>query len=102
MRHVTQPPRSGFTLAELIVVLAVIAMLSIVAGVAAPPFTHAKTQSTLQRTIADARARALRSGHPVEDSVIVAGTSHRIRALPDGGILSDSVLGLMLADRLAP
>lgn len=90
--------RRGFTLAELIVTLAVIAILAVIAAVAAPPVSHATDQSTMSTTIGRARARALASGHPVQDSVTLVGGSHVFRAMPDGAVLADSVVLHALTD----
>lgn len=92
MRQRNREPRLGFTLAELIIAIAVIAILFGVAAIAAPPIARVPDRPTMRSTIAHARARALASGHPVKDSVTFAGTSHPFRAMPDGGVLADSIL----------
>ena len=98
MRLLNRAPRCGFTLVELIVTLAVIAILAAIVTVGAPPLDRSTSQSAMRTTIAHARARALATGHPVEDSLTLRGTSQPFRAMPDGGVLADSILLHVLTD----
>ena len=90
--------RSGVTLVELIVVLAIVA---VIAGVTALSFRRADRDPTVApwvSHVAAARRMAIDSGHAVTITVSVGDTVHAVTALPDGSVISDSRLGI---DRLS-
>lgn len=87
--------RAGTTLLELIVVLAIIAVL---AGAATPMLRHASSPSANEaalRQVAEARASAVRSGRPV---AVVVTREHEaplaVLARPDGSVLGAESLGV--------
>ncbi|HJZ58222.1 MAG TPA: prepilin-type N-terminal cleavage/methylation domain-containing protein [Gemmataceae bacterium] len=96
----TPQPRPGFTLLEL---LCVLALLLILAAVTLPSFdairgnSRQKAAADLVRTrIADARARAIETGVPYRLAISTDGT--RLRLAPDGADFanlpaSDQVIG---------
>jgi len=88
-------PRAGVTLVELLVVLAIMAVMAGVATFGAPP-THATPSDVAVRT-ASARRAALASGRPVSVTVVAFGHEHAMSALPNGVVIADSLLGV---DRL--
>ena len=84
--------RGGFTLLELMVVVALIAILSAVAVTASAWERPAAKSTSTRAVIAAARARAISDGHPVIDSVIVGGRAALLRAFPDGSVIADCVI----------
>jgi prepilin-type N-terminal cleavage/methylation domain-containing protein len=96
-RHRAAPPRlarAGFTLVELMVVLAILGVMAGVAGLAARSVDTTDPASARASLIADARRRALETRRPVAISVDVDGSARRVLALPDGSVRADSALGL--------
>lgn len=84
--------RSGFTLIELIVV---IAMLGIIAGVTAVSLRSPVDPATLENAeITAASRRAIESGHPVSISVRRQQHVYAITAKPDGRVVADTALML--------
>lgn len=93
--------RGGFTLLELIVAIALLAIVSGVAATAAGPLGRRQMADSTREAVARAKERAITSGRPAEDSVIVDGRAWPVRALPDGSIEADSSLGLSVLDGAA-
>jgi prepilin-type N-terminal cleavage/methylation domain-containing protein len=92
-----EPRTSGFTLVELIVVLALLGLLTAVVGVT---LSRVEKPAAVERdaaAIADARRAALRSGRPVTVVVRRDGTAMSATALPDGSVIGADRLGV---DRL--
>jgi prepilin-type N-terminal cleavage/methylation domain-containing protein len=86
--------RSGVTLLELVVTLALLAILAGVAGVslnraAPPPAVDASTARVLA-----ARDQAVGSGHSVSITVVANGHAYAATALPDGRVIADPALGI--------
>lgn len=90
--------RRGFTLLELIVVVALVAILAGVAVTAGGWSRPAVSVGSATAVIAAARARAIADGHPVEDSVTLDGRVALVRAAPDGTVQADSALGASVLD----
>ena len=91
--------RRGFTLLELLVVLAVLGTLAGVVAAAAPRPVASAPADAWTDGVARARARALASGRPVHvvlrgagDTAGAPGTD--VLALPDGRVLAAGVDGL--------
>jgi prepilin-type N-terminal cleavage/methylation domain-containing protein len=80
--------RPGLTLLELILVVAVLAIASSVATLAMPSPTNAPDDAA--HRIADARARALRTGLAVTVIVEIDSSYSLATAMPDGRVLADS------------
>lgn len=89
------PIRVGVTLLELLVALAIIAMMAGVAGTAfsrrPPPATW---RDTVAARIARARAAALETGHAADFTVVTSTGAVRGTALPDGSVLALSGVGV--------
>lgn len=88
-------PHDGFTLVELIVVLAVLgAMASVVGLVLQRSAGAAHPRDGWHRTVAAARARALATGRPVHIAMRgrdSAGTGgHALTAFPDGSVVTSA------------
>jgi prepilin-type N-terminal cleavage/methylation domain-containing protein len=83
--------RHGVTLAELMVVLAVLAVVGALTGVA---FTGAKPppEPALGARLHSARRDAIRTGKAVTILVRRDARIHRVTALPDGSALADTAL----------
>jgi prepilin-type N-terminal cleavage/methylation domain-containing protein len=89
--------RSGVTLIELIVVLAIIAIM---AGVTTLAFRRAELAPTVEpwvSAIAAARRTAVDSDRTVSLTVRVGDKVYAATALPDGSVVADPALGV---DRL--
>jgi prepilin-type N-terminal cleavage/methylation domain-containing protein len=84
---------AGFTLIELMVVLAILGVMAGVVGLAIRPV---ETDAASERAarIADARRRALETRRPVLLLVEQGDSTLRMVALPDGSVRADSALGL--------
>jgi prepilin-type N-terminal cleavage/methylation domain-containing protein len=91
---VTAPRRAGFTLVELMVVLAVLGIMAGVAGLAARSLDDTGPEVERAAAIAGARRRALETRRPVPLTVDTGGGAARLVALPDGSIHGDTALGL--------
>ena len=74
--------RNGFTLVEVIVVLAVIGIVLAVSGLALASL-EAPPESEFVRELRSARAEAIRAGAP--------RTAHGVRFLPDGRAIGPGV-----------
>jgi prepilin-type N-terminal cleavage/methylation domain-containing protein len=88
------PARSGFTLVELMVVLAILGLMAAVAGLAVRSMAAPDAASERAARIADARRQALRTRRPVTLQVAEGDSARRLLALPDGSVRADSALGL--------
>lgn len=86
--------RSGATLAELIVVLAVLGIMASVVGLTARTAEPRQVSDGTIATIAAARREALLSGRPVTLTVELAGRTAAATAWPDGSISADSALAV--------
>jgi prepilin-type N-terminal cleavage/methylation domain-containing protein len=81
--------RHGVTLVELIVVLAIVA---VIAGVTTLAFRRADLGPTVApwvRTVAAARRTAIDSNRVVTITLSVDATPHAVTALPDGSVVTD-------------
>jgi len=96
MRDAGRRRRRGYTLVEVIVVLA---LISLVVGIAGLAFASLKApqESTWVRAIRDARTSAVRTGHSVNLSAahLDTGLNHSPRTthlfLPDGRVIGPGV-----------
>jgi prepilin-type N-terminal cleavage/methylation domain-containing protein len=86
--------RRGFTLAELMVVLAVLGVMAGVAGLAARSLERTDPEAERDALVAAARREALRTRRPVELVLPGAEGPLRLTALPDGSVRADAGLGL--------
>lgn len=84
----------GFTMLEMLVVLA---LIGIVASLSAIGIRSARPEaSDTRRALEAARREAAVSGRPV----VLETDSLRVRLLPDGRVVSDSAVLLLLPDAL--
>jgi prepilin-type N-terminal cleavage/methylation domain-containing protein len=86
--------RRGFTLVELMVVLAILGVMAGVVGLAARSLDDTDPASQRAARIADARRRALETRRPVRLELSSGDTVRRMIALPDGSVRADSALDL--------
>lgn len=98
--------RSGVTLVELLVVVVLLGLMAGLAGVAitrrsATSGAEARAQQIISQ-LAAARRAALRSGGAVSITVVDSAGVGSATALPDGSLVSDSLLGAIVPwDRLS-
>jgi prepilin-type N-terminal cleavage/methylation domain-containing protein len=85
--------RSGITLIELIVVIAILGVIAGLTGIAMRNADRAAPPSDAHR-IAAARHQAIATGVPVELLLEDGDTARIVRALPDGRVLADAVLDI--------
>ncbi|HEX2210518.1 MAG TPA: prepilin-type N-terminal cleavage/methylation domain-containing protein [Longimicrobium sp.] len=86
--------RTGFTLVEMMVVLAILGVMAGVAGLAARSLERTDAASERAAAIAGARRTALQTRRPVTLAVQTDGGPARFIAYPDGSVRADSTLGL--------
>jgi prepilin-type N-terminal cleavage/methylation domain-containing protein len=89
--------RPGVTLAELMVVLALLGIVASVAGLALQSSSHLPANEAAS-TVATARTHALRAGRRVTVGVRIDGRLRMATALPDGSVIANASLGV---DRLS-
>ena len=98
-------PRAGFTLVELLVVIAllgVIAAVTVSAINTAPKSRSDDAISALKRGLTSARWEALLSRHPVVVQFAVSENVQSATVLPDGSLIADTALmTTMRWDRLS-
>jgi general secretion pathway protein H len=99
------PGKPGVTLVELLVVIVLLGLMAGLAGLAAArwPVTKGVEQRAEQiaSQLAAARRAALRSGRSVSITVDDSAGVGSATALPDGSVVSDSLLGTVVPwDRL--
>jgi len=86
-------PRRGITLVELMVVLAILAVVMSVATLARPSTVATPTDSAAA-VVALARTTALATGHAVTKTVQVDGRPRMVTAFSDGIVVADSTLDI--------
>ncbi|HET7586179.1 MAG TPA: prepilin-type N-terminal cleavage/methylation domain-containing protein [Gemmatimonadaceae bacterium] len=84
--------RSGVTLIELIVVLAILGVMAGVVGVAVRGAGEVREVDARMARIQAARSEAIRTGHPVTISIIAADVARAATAMPDGSVVGDPAL----------
>lgn len=89
--------RSGVTLVELMVTLALLGILTGVVGLAAGGARSVRRAEDPAANLAEARREALRRARAVRITVVEAGVSYSATAFPDGSVVADTVFH---ADRL--
>ena len=87
----------GITLIELIVAIALLAILTGVVGLAITRAPSVASADDISARISDARTDAITRGQPVTITISSSGLPRSVTALPDGSVLSDSGT---LTDRL--
>jgi len=83
--------RAGFTLVELMVVLAILGVMAGLAGLAARSLEETDPAAERAARIAEARRRALETRRPV---TLQLDSARRMVAFPDGSVRADTALGL--------
>ena len=91
--------RSGVTLMELLVVLAILATIAAVTGLAARRLPAAAGKPDLETVIAQARGQAVQNGHSV--TIVADSTGREITAFADGSVASDVPFVDPLSGRLS-
>ncbi|HET7584025.1 MAG TPA: prepilin-type N-terminal cleavage/methylation domain-containing protein [Gemmatimonadaceae bacterium] len=84
--------RSGVTLIELIVVLAILGVMAGVVGVAVRGAGEVREADARMAQIQAARSEAIRTGHPIRITIRVGGLSYAVSALPDGRVIEDRAI----------
>ena len=84
--------RGGFTLLEMMVVIAVLGVLSLLVGLEWRDGAPAR-ETGPAATVSAAHRRAIASGAAVAVQVPVGGRTVRVTALPDGRLLGAEALG---------
>ena len=92
--HALTHSRTGFTLVELMVVLAILGLMAGVVGLAARSLERTDPAAERAAAVADARRRALETRRPVTLDVPMGDSVGRLVAFPDGTVRADSTLGL--------
>lgn len=97
--------RSGVTLVELLVAIAIVGFLAGVVGVAARHAPEPSAADRLVAALAHTRRTAIREGRAVSVEVRIEGDldgePHAVTALPDGQVIADATLRTKLGlDRL--
>jgi prepilin-type N-terminal cleavage/methylation domain-containing protein len=89
--------RSGVTLLELIVVLAILALVGSVVGLAvrATPLAHGA--NPIAAALVTVRDSAIRTRRSVTTMVMLSDSVREITALPDGRVITDSVVRAQLS-----
>jgi hypothetical protein len=83
------PTRLGTTLVELIVTLAIMAIVTGVAALAVRDRRPETRELDPEAMIARARTDAVALRHAVTIDVILSGKPYAVTALPDGGVIAD-------------
>lgn len=81
----------GFTLVELLVVLALLGVTTLLAAAAWAPQTGQPVGSDLPSIL---RRKAIQTGKPASDTVTYQGKVLTIRAFPDGRVAGAAALGI--------
>ena len=90
-----QPPvRLGVTLLELMVTLALLAILAGVVGLSLHGSEPKRPVDARTAQLAAAREEALRSGHVVSVTLVDSSHAYTATAYPDGRVLADPALGV--------
>jgi prepilin-type N-terminal cleavage/methylation domain-containing protein len=89
--------RSGVTLIELIVALAILALGTSVVGLAIRATPPARGANPIAVTIASVRDSAIRTRRSVTSILMVSDSVRAVTALPDGRIITDSVVRAQLS-----
>lgn len=82
--------RSGFTLIELIVVIAILALMTSVVGLAIEGAAPLPAVDDIAARASAARKQSIRLRKPVSISVPVDGRMVLLTAMPDGRVVADS------------
>jgi len=80
--------RNGMTLIELIVVLAILGVLTAVAGVSTGMLVERPPVPGMSDTIAKVRTDAILRGRALTSTLIIDGRAVQVTALPDGSVLT--------------
>lgn len=83
-------PRPGFTLAELMVVIAILGVMAAITGIAFTTKVPVPRVDTSVALLAAARDSAVRTGRVVTRQLEVRGEDYLVTAFPDGRIESDA------------
>jgi prepilin-type N-terminal cleavage/methylation domain-containing protein len=85
---------AGVTLIELLVTLTLLGLLAGVAGLTFRTLPAAPVLSANATRVVAARDSALRSGYPVNVTLLVTGRAYDATAFPDGRVLTDAPISI--------
>lgn len=86
--------RNGMTLVELIVVLALLGILASIAALEFPRPPSPDERKLVAAEISALRARAVGTRDAQHDMVRMEGKAYLVSVLPDGSVITDSVLAM--------
>jgi prepilin-type N-terminal cleavage/methylation domain-containing protein len=88
----TRAARAGFTLVELMVVMAILAVSALVSGLVMRSGGTRPAPADVYRQLADLRRRAVEQGTSISAVLTDSAGTHAVVALPDGSVVADATL----------
>jgi prepilin-type N-terminal cleavage/methylation domain-containing protein len=95
-------PRRGVTLIELLVVIAILGIVAGIGGLAPRRRSRPTALDVVDTAVANARARAVRTGSPQSVAIRDSAGLHALTAFPDGSVAADRTLRVIRATGRTP